>query len=449
MHHGRCSHDAERLGAVVTAAVPDGDDADGLRITDSVDDPVDSDPVGALAREAPAKLVPDGRVAFEFAERIDHRVGASAVERCQHLASGAGEERVATTSGHRHFGPGQRLLCSGQGTRRSAGSGRSGGWGYAVRTMCSSDGRSARRVVIFSLLPLLAMLASCGLQDAILRVDPGVTVEEGSVIVRTEDAGEVLRVGFDRRLDLETDVRQVGSLLRWTQEHSDLRFRLESAPDFEITAESLCNGEIDVALAGTLSYLQAREWCGATMLVRGINEQGSSSYRAAIITAPGSMIRELHALSGRRFAFGHVTSTQGHLIPLEMLREVGVGTDDLELSLHAGSHMEAAEMVLTGVVDAAAIQDTLAMDLAERGLVDIMATSAPYPTSGIVVGSSVPRAVREELGATLRNLLPSAETAQLHEWDRSEAPGGFAAADDAQYEELRDVARLAGLLDQP
>lgn len=209
----------------------------------------------------------------------------------------------------------------------------------------------------------------------------------------------------------------------------------------------VCSGRADFAVVGTASYLQAHQQCGAQILVRGLNAEGRGTYRAAIIVTVNSLLQTLEDLKGHAFAFGAVNSTQGHLIPRLMLRQAGLGLEDFSTYIYTGSHAATANAVTSGRVDAGALQDTLAAELARRGLVRVLAFSEPYPSSGIIAAPNVPQDVVESVRQALLRLDPiGADSSALYDWQRMEMPLGFVSANDDEYEALRQIAETVGLL---
>lgn len=254
--------------------------------------------------------------------------------------------------------------------------------------------------------------------------------------------------GFDSRLEPKEDVRINASLLRWLEQETGLTFRLYVTPHGSNVVDELCAGTIHFAIVGTVSYLQAHHRCGARILVRGLNADGEDAYRAAIIASPTDELRSTADLPGHTFAFGAPNSTQGHLIPRLMLQQAGLTLQDLSAYTYTGSHAATANAVTSGRFDAGALQDTLARDLAERGLVRLLALSEPYPSSGIVAGPAAPEKTVAMVQQALLALEPTGVHAEaLYHWERSEMPRGFVAAEDADYEDLRRIAQEIGLLE--
>lgn len=255
------------------------------------------------------------------------------------------------------------------------------------------------------------------------------------------------QIGFDPRLEPKEDVRQIASLAEWLRKQTGLSFDVYIPGPDENVVDNLCAGKVDFAVIGTVSYLQAHEQCGAQILVRGLNSEGKDSYRAAIVVATDSPMQTLRDLQGRTFAFGAINSTQGHLIPRLMLQQAGLTLDVFKSYTYTDSHAVTANAVTSHRVDAGALQDTLALDLARRGLVRILVLSEPYPSSGIVVGPDVPDQVINQVQQVLLQLDPTGvDESALYEWRRTEMPLGFVLASDDEYQELRLIAETIGLL---
>ncbi|HIC88052.1 MAG TPA: phosphate/phosphite/phosphonate ABC transporter substrate-binding protein [Anaerolineae bacterium] len=296
-------------------------------------------------------------------------------------------------------------------------------------------------------IPLLLLMVACSNEPALpAHLSENLLVTE-VVHPPLQDNG-VWAFGFDRRLEPKEDVRMNASLLNWLETRTGLTYRLHVTPHDGNVVDELCSGQIHFAIVGTVSYLQANHRCSAHILVRGLNAQGEDSYRAAIIVPPASSLSDIAGLRGHSFAFGAPNSTQGHLIPRLMLRQAGLSLTDLRTYTYTGSHAATANAVTSGRYDAGGLQDTLAHNLAARGLVRILALSYPYPSSGIVAGPRVPTKTVEIVQQALLTLDPvGADAGVLYHWERSEMPRGFTLAQDEDYEDLRHIAHDIGLLE--
>lgn len=295
---------------------------------------------------------------------------------------------------------------------------------------------------------LILLLVACTSSEQPLTVHLDQDLIPGEVLAPTPPTATAWRLGFDRRLEPKEDVRQMASLADWIQQQTGLFFEVEAPRQGSTAVDKLCTGGVDFAAVGTVSYLQAHHRCNAHILVRGLNAQGQDTYRAAIVTPPDSALENLTQLRGRSFAFGAANSTQGYLIPRLMLREAGIGLDDLSAYAFHDSHAVTANAIASGRYDAGGLQDTLAQDLAGRGLLRMLALSDPYPSSGIIVGPHVPEKTVALVRQALLDLDPVGEDAEaLYHWERTEMPRGFVPARDEDYDELRRVAAAIGLLE--
>lgn len=296
---------------------------------------------------------------------------------------------------------------------------------------------------------LLACLASCGHGTSAVAIDTG----ERSAAAKREPAqsdGEEVVFGFDKRLEVKEDVKMYVPLLEYLERETGYRFKIHVTSDEAKVVDELGDGEVDMAAIGTLGYLQADEKYGASITVRGLNEAGSDTYRAAIVVPADSPVESISELSGGSFAFGDNASTQGNLIPLSMLSEGGVALGSLSYYQHFSSHSEVANAVIRGDFDAGGIQDTLAYYLEEKGLIRILSVSEDYPSSGIVFSPSLEQEKIDRITDALLRFDPKGKDSEgLYRWDMSEMPSGFVPADPEDYDELRLRALDLGLLPSP
>ncbi len=303
----------------------------------------------------------------------------------------------------------------------------------------------ARVQPVLVLCGLLLFLGCQGEPVVPVRLSENLAAPQELRIPLEEDGPWVF--GFDRRLEPKEDIRINASLLRYLEVRTGLRFRLHVAPRGANVADEICDGKVHFGIVGTVTYLQAYHRCGARIIVRGRNQEGQDTYRAAIVVPINSPLRDFKALRGRSFAFGAPNSTQGHLIPRLMLQQGGISLQDLRSYAFHDSHASTANAVISGRYDAGGLQDTLALTLARRGLIRILAMSDPYPSSGIIMAPNVPSRTVEIVREALLALDPANRDAgMLYHWERSEMPRGFVTARDEEYEALYRIAREIGLL---
>ncbi len=288
--------------------------------------------------------------------------------------------------------------------------------------------------------------AACGRDTDRVAVDPDRLTSAARR--PAEAAGDrVIRFGFDPRLDPVEEARTYWPLLVYLQKKTGFPFEIRFTKKNENIIDNLGRGVVQFAALGSVSHVKAREVYGAVTLVRGLNPEKQAHYRAAIVTRRIGPLSTLGEIRGRTFAFGDENSTQGHLIPRIMLLNAGLGLKDLKRFFFAGSHLKCAEAVIGGQADAGGMQDTLALELAGKGDLRILATSRPYPSSGISAGPSVTVAVREAVRQALLAFEPRGKDAGgLYHWEKTEMPLGFIRSNESDYDSIRAAMLRLGLL---
>jgi phosphonate transport system substrate-binding protein len=257
----------------------------------------------------------------------------------------------------------------------------------------------------------------------------------------------VFKIGFDIRNTQLEDAKQYLPFLSYLSRATGYRFELRFTRKDENIVDLLGTKSVDFAFIGTGSYLAARKKYGVIPLVHGLNSAGKAEYQAAIVVKIGSTLRGVNELHGKGFAFGNKSSTQGHLIPLIILWEHGIKISDLGKYGYTGSHRNCAQAVLKGEYDAGGMQDTLAKEYADEGLLRILYLSHFYPSSGLAVNNKVPHDVAARVKQACIEFRPKDRDAKgLYHWDKTEMANGFVEAKDADYAELRKYALQFGLL---
>ncbi|GAB3651148.1 phosphate/phosphite/phosphonate ABC transporter substrate-binding protein [Glycomyces tarimensis] len=94
--------------------------------------------------------------------------------------------------------------------------------------------------------------------------------------------------------------------------------------------DALIDGTIDVAwntnLAWVRTVLQTQGACQALAM-----RDSDLAFRSVFVSRTGSGIADLADLRGRRLALGSRDSAQAAILPVQYLREAGLGEDDVEL----------------------------------------------------------------------------------------------------------------------
>lgn len=229
-------------------------------------------------------------------------------------------------------------------------------------------------------------------------------------------------------------------LVDYLSAHTPWHFELDLSGSYRETVERICDGRTQLAYLGPFSYLRARRQCHVDPVVR-LNSEGRSTYTSYIMVREDSPVRTLADLRGKRFAFGAVLSTSGHLMPRLMLKQAGLEPGrDIQCAYYA-HHERAALAVLTREVAACGVRDLVGDELKGKGL-RVLAQSEPMTNFPLVVGPKVPRGFRAALIDALV-ALPRRDPSAAREiagWD-VELSGGFAEVSPAAYLPVAEFAR--------
>ena len=248
--------------------------------------------------------------------------------------------------------------------------------------------------------------------------------------------------GFDLRLGPKEDVRIYAPFLKYLEEKTARRFAIRFTKGYGETVDALGRGEIQFAALGPVNCVRARERYGAGCLVMGLNAEKRAEYRSIIVTRQGSAIKSLQDLQGKTFAFGNKYSTQGHLLPRNMLEQAGITLHDLAAHTFTDSHAETARLVINGRYDAGGLQDTLARRLEAEGKVRIMAVSEPSPSSLICYGKGADPDLLASLKSAMLAFDPTGkDAARLINWEHTEMSRGFVDIDESAMARIRQLVR--------
>jgi len=228
-------------------------------------------------------------------------------------------------------------------------------------------------------------------------------------------------------------------IMDYLTEHTDYRFELKLGKTYEDAVQFLCDGKVQVASLGGVTYLEAHKRCDATPILRPKNRDGVASYRSMTVVRRNSPFRTLSDLRGQSFAFASLHSTSGNLIPRYYLAQAGVSIEDFSEYVNLKHHDSVAKAVLTGEYAAGAVKDIIADRYLGRGL-RVLHVSDPIPSVPIVTRKDcdpkLAAAVRRALLAVRPN--DPEMRAALAKWN-AEFRYGFVPAKDADYQTLRDM----------
>jgi phosphonate transport system substrate-binding protein len=208
--------------------------------------------------------------------------------------------------------------------------------------------------------------------------------------------------------------------------------------NYNATVEALGNNSLDFAYLGALTYVKAHAMYGVVPLVQRAEDK---QFHSLFITSAGSGIQKLADCKGKRFAFGDINSTSGHLIPYAEMKKAGVDPDKDMTFRYTGSHPATVKAVESGAVDAGGLDETVYRAMVSGGQADgskmrVFFTSAPFVDYIWVARKDIDAGHREKFIQAFLNLKEGKDDAVLDILRGK----NYVRADDAEYANIRATA---------
>lgn len=216
------------------------------------------------------------------------------------------------------------------------------------------------------------------------------------------------------------------------------KFELQLERSYKNVVNSLGQGKTSFALLGPLTYLDAYKRYKTVPIARGKTSRRENFYRSVVVTNRDGPINELSQLAGKKFAFAALWSTSGNLLPRYMLAWSGIHLNNLLEYQHFNYHDTIAKKIISHEFDAGAMRLSVAEQYLQYGL-KIIATSDPIPTGPMVVSPKTPQDLMQKVQKALLSMSETAEGVAVLKKLNPDLQGGFVAASDADYVEIRQM----------
>ena len=255
-----------------------------------------------------------------------------------------------------------------------------------------------------------------------------------------------LRVSMIPTTDPSRMLRDAEPLVKGLEKATGAKVSLTVPLNYAAVVEALVQGQVDVAHLGGFTFVQARERAGAVPLVQ---RERDRAFHSKFITARPE-VRSLADLKGRRFAFGDVNSTSGHLMPAYFMRREGVDPAVVDQAIYTGGHDATALAVAEGRVDAGALDEAVWERLTTERKIDASRVRVFWTTPAF---RDYVWVARKELDPALARkvarfflALDASRAEDRPILELLSAGGRYVAVDAAAYEPLRQAAIREGLL---
>lgn len=244
-------------------------------------------------------------------------------------------------------------------------------------------------------------------------------------------------------------VRKFGPLVKYLERTLGTKVEFTPVNDYPAAVEALVNKQVDLVWFGGFTHVQAQIRSGGKVIPIAQREE-DTQFRSVFITQTNSGIKQLSDLKGKQVSFGSQSSTSGHLMPRSFLLQAGIDPDkDFKRVAYSGAHDATIASVVSGRVDAAALDITVWRKFVDEKKVDtskvnVFYTTPPYFNYNWSVHADMPAAQRERITQALLAL--SMDTPEGKEILTLNRATKYIPTKADNYKGLEAAGRSAGLI---
>lgn len=254
---------------------------------------------------------------------------------------------------------------------------------------------------------------------------------------------DTLRVALLPDENAATLIQNAQPLKEYLTETLGKKIEIIVTTDYSSMIEAMRFGRIEIGYFGPFSYVLAKSRAPEIEPFAVGIDKGKPTYNSVLIATAGGPVKTLADIKGQSFGFGDQASTSSHLAPRAHLVKNGlVGGTDYKV-VHLGTHDAVARAAQAGQIPAGALSEPILRSLIERGMIDPakiveLDLTAPIPNYPIAMQGYLAPELKEKIRAAFLE----AKDKEVLDSFRAE---GFAPADDASYDVLRETAQILNL----
>jgi phosphonate transport system substrate-binding protein len=244
-------------------------------------------------------------------------------------------------------------------------------------------------------------------------------------------------------------VRKFTPIAQYLEQKLGMKVEFTPVNDYPAAVEALVNKKVDLVWFGGFTHVQANLRSGGKIVPLAQREE-DTKFQSVFIAKTNSGIKTLADMKGKQISFGSQSSTSGHLMPRSFLLQAGLNPEkDFRRVAYSGAHDATIASVVSGKVDAAALDITVWRKFVSENKVDtkdvdVFYTTPPYFNYNWSVHADMPAAMQERVKKALLDLNPAdAVQAEILRLNRATR---YVPTSPANYKGLEAAARSAGLL---
>jgi phosphonate transport system substrate-binding protein len=262
-------------------------------------------------------------------------------------------------------------------------------------------------------------------------------------------AQQVFRVTTIPEEAATEQVRKFTPLAAYLEKRLGMKVEFTPVTDYPAAVEALVNKKVELVWFGGFTHVQAQLRSGGKIVPIAQREE-DTKFQSVFIAKTDSGIKALADLKGKQISFGSQSSTSGHLMPRHFLLQAQLNPEkDFKRIAYSGAHDATIASVVSGKVDAAALDITVWRKFVGENKVDTKAVNVFYTTPTFFnynwsVHADLPAELRERVKKALLDLDPATpegkEILQLNRATR------YIPTTPENYKGLESAGRSAGLI---
>jgi phosphonate transport system substrate-binding protein len=193
-------------------------------------------------------------------------------------------------------------------------------------------------------------------------------------------AQQVFRVTTIPEEAATEQVRKFTPLASYLEKRLGMKVEFTPVSDYPAAVEALVNKKVDLVWFGGFTHVQAQLRSGGKIVPIAQREE-DTKFQSVFIAKTDSGIKTLADLKGKQISFGSQSSTSGHLMPRHFLLQAQLNPEkDFRRIAYSGAHDATIASVVSGKVDAAALDITVWRKFVGENKVDTKAVNVFYTT---------------------------------------------------------------------
>ena len=262
-------------------------------------------------------------------------------------------------------------------------------------------------------------------------------------------AQQVLRVTTIPEEAATEQMRKFTPIARYLEKKLGMKVEFTPVSDYPAAVEVLVNKKVDLVWFGGFTHVQAQLRSGGKIIPIAQREE-DTRFQSVFIAKTDSGIKTLADMKGRQVSFGSQSSTSGHLMPRSFLLQAKIDPErDFKRIAYSGAHDATIASVVSGKVDAAALDITVwkkfvTENKVDTKAVDVFFTTPTYFNYNWSVHADMPADLRGRIQKALLDLDPNTpEGKEVLGLNRATR---YITTTPDNYKGIEAAARSAGLL---